>query len=219
MPYGEAGRGLGVVPNSLRYATTTGRVLIRWEGARQPVIWAVPAPPVDPTEARLELARRYLHVLGPGTPAGFARWAGLKPHPARSAFEAIADALLPVRTPIGEAWILASDESTFSGVSAASPDSVRLLPSGDAFFLLQGTDRELLVPDASLRGRLWTSRVWPGALLVGGNPVGTWRRADALVTIQPWRRLTRAVRGAVEAEAAGLPLPGLVGQIRIRWDE
>lgn len=219
MPYGEAGRGLGVVPNSLRYAAPTGRVLLRWEGARQPAIWMVPAPAVDPTEARLDLARRYLHALGPGTPAGFARWAGLKPPPAQSAFDSIADTLLPVRTPIGEAWILASDESTFAGAAAASPNSVRLLPSGDAFFLLQGADRELLVPDAARRGRLWTARVWPGAVLVGGEPMGTWRRADALVTIQPWRRLTPSERGAVEAEAASLPIPGSVGQIRIRWDE
>lgn len=68
MPYGEAGRGLGVAPNALRYAAPTGRVLIRWEGARQPVIWAVPRPAMEAGEARLELARRYLHVLGPGGP-------------------------------------------------------------------------------------------------------------------------------------------------------
>lgn len=219
MPYGEAGRGLGVAPNSLRYAAPTGRVLIRWNGARQPVIWAVPAPDVDPTDARLELGRRYLHVLGPGTPAGFAGWAGMKPPAARAAFEAIDDALLPVRTPIGEAWILASDEPTFRIPRAPRPETARLLPSGDAFFLFQGVDREVLVPDADLRGRLWTSRVWPGAVLVGGEPAGTWRRADALVTIQPWRRLTPSERDAVEAEAASLPLPGLAGPIRTRWDE
>lgn len=52
MPYGEAGRGLGLDhTNQLRYAAPTGRVLIRWEGARQPTIWTVPAPPVDPAEA------------------------------------------------------------------------------------------------------------------------------------------------------------------------
>ena len=219
LPYGEAGVGLGVAPNSLRYATTTGRVLIRWDGARQPVIWAVPAPDVDPADARLELARRYLHVLGPGTPFGLAAWAGIKPPAARAAFEAIDGTLLPVRTPIGDAWILAGDEPAFRAPLAARPGTARLLPSGDAFFLLEGADRDLLVPDAGLRGRLWTSRVWPGAVLVGGEPVGTWRRADALVTIQPWRRLTPGEREALDFEAASLPLPGLAGPIRARWDE
>src|SRR5688572_27496462 len=78
MPFGEAGRGLGVQHNSLRYAAPTGRVLMRWAGAQQPVIWIGPELAMDPLRARLELARRYLHALGPGTPIGFARWAGIK---------------------------------------------------------------------------------------------------------------------------------------------
>src|ERR1700736_4087735 len=63
MTCGEAGRGLGQHPNSLRYAAPTGTVLIRGDGARQPTVWSVPAPEVDPREARLELARRYVHVF------------------------------------------------------------------------------------------------------------------------------------------------------------
>jgi hypothetical protein len=38
------------------------------------------------------------------------------------------------------------------------------------------------------------------------------------VTIQTWRRLTRAARDAVEAEAESLPLPGVQGRIVVRWD-
>jgi hypothetical protein len=83
---------------------------------------------------------------------------------------------------------------------------------------LHGADRELLVPDAAQRGALWTSRVWPGAVLVSGEIVGTWRRAHADLTIAPWRRLSRAERNAVEAEAQSLPLPG-IEQIAVRWDE
>src|SRR6266540_1558300 len=79
MSYGEAGRALGVHPNRLRYAAATGTVLIRWEGARQPTVWTVPPPEADPRDARLELARRYLHVYGPATPEAFGRWAGIGP--------------------------------------------------------------------------------------------------------------------------------------------
>ncbi|HXC82206.1 MAG TPA: hypothetical protein VNV62_10180 [Trebonia sp.] len=57
MTYGEAGRALGVNPNALRYAAATGTVVIRWEGARQPTVWTVPPPEIDPHDARLELAR------------------------------------------------------------------------------------------------------------------------------------------------------------------
>jgi len=200
--------------NRVRYAATTGTVLIRWEGARAPLVWTVPRPGVDPPDARRELARRYLHVFGPTTPAAFAKWAGIGPAPARAAFDALD--VTAVRTPIGDAWILSSDEPELR----AAPGPVapaRLLPSGDAFFLLQGADRELLVPDAKCRGALWTPRVWPGAVLVGGGVVGTWRRDQAKLTIQPWRRLSREERGAVEAEAACLPLPGIEG-IVVRWE-
>jgi len=62
----------------------------------------------------------------------------------------------------------------------------------------------------------WTSRVWPGAVLVAGEIVGTWRRAQANLSVHPWRRLTRAERDAVEAEARSLPLP-VEGQISVRW--
>jgi hypothetical protein len=65
---------------------------------------------------------------------------------------------------------------------------------------------------------LWTPRVWPGAVLVGGEVAGTWRRAHADLTIQPWRRLSRAERDAVEAEAERLPLPGVERAVVVRWD-
>jgi hypothetical protein len=218
MTYGEAGRGMGVNPNQLRYAAPTGRVLIRWEGARQPTIWTVPPSDVDPGEARLELVRRYLHVFGPGTASGFGQWAGIRPANVRITFDALVGSLTPVRTPVGDAWILPRDEPAFRapGAPAAPP---RLLPSGDAYFLLQGADRELLVPDARRRSELWTPRVWPGAVLVEGDIVGTWRRAEADVTIATWRRLSPAEREAVEAEAESLPLSGIRQPIRVHWGD
>jgi hypothetical protein len=127
---------MGVPHNSLRYAAPTGRVLLRWEGARQPVVWTVPAPSMDPEHARLELARRYLHVFGPATAASFAEWAGIRPKQAHAAFTALNDVLVPASTPIGDAWILAEDEKEFRSESKSAA-SARLLPSGDAYYLLQ----------------------------------------------------------------------------------
>ncbi len=212
----DVGGALGI-GNGIRYAGPTGTILIRWEGARAPTIWTVPAPDVDPHDARLELARRYLHVFGPGTVRGFARWAGIGGSSGRAAFEALGDELMVARTPIGDGSILVADEAAFRA-KAGPPASARLLPSGDAYYLLWGSDRELLVADATRRSELWTSRVWPGALLVRGEIVGTWRRANEKVSIQAWRRLSLAEHDAVEAEAASLPLPGAQGRIVVRWD-
>jgi DNA glycosylase AlkZ-like len=217
LTYGQAGDGLGVHPNALRYAAATGTVLIRWAGARAPTIWTVPAPDISPTAARVALAERYLHAFGPTTAGAFAKWAGIGSAQARAAFDELGASVMPARSPIGDGWILVSDEPSFRAPAGATAPA-RLIPSGDAFYLLWGADRELLVPDAANRDALWTSRVWPGALLVAGDVAGTWRRDGANVTIEPWRGLSAAERLSVEDEAAALPL-GLETPITVRWSE
>ena len=203
------------IGNGIRYAATTGTLAIRWEGARAPTVWEVPAPTISPADACCELARRYLHVFGPTTAASFTRWAGISQRSGEAAFASLE--LHPVRSPLGDEWLLAEDEpAVLAPETPAAP--ARLLPSGDAYFLLQGAERELLVPQVNRRERLWTSRVWPGALLVEGEIRGTWRRANHVVRAEAWTRLSRAVRDAVEAEAATLPLPGLEREIEVVWD-
>ena len=133
----EVAEAFGMHPNSLRYAALTGTVLIRWDGARRPTVWTVPAPDLDPQAARLELARRYLHVGGPSTAEAFADWAGISEDAARTTFGALGDSLTPVRTPIGDAWILASDEPALRA-GPRRPNGARLLPSGDPYYLAPG---------------------------------------------------------------------------------
>jgi hypothetical protein len=207
MRYDDAGEALGTHGNNLRYAALTGTLAIRWEGARRPLVWTVPPPRIDAGEATRELARRFLHVFGPTGPAAFARWASLGAKQAVRAFEELRGELIPVAAPCGEASLLAGDEAGLRApAQPAAP--ARLLPSGDADTLgVTSADRALLVPDARARGELWTPRVWPGAVLVAGEVVGTWRRAGRTVTIQPWGRLSPSARAAVVAEAESLPLP------------
>lgn len=212
------GKAMGVNANSFRYAGPTGRVLIRWEGAGRPLLWMVDPPDVDPFDARMELARRHLHIFGPATVESFQKWAGVKPAAARATYDALADELLPVDTSIGDGWILARDEPSY--LSDPEPTApVRLLPSGDVYYLLQGPERELLVPDATRRPKLWTSRVWPGALVIDGEVLGVWRRSGEKLTIEPWMNLPARTREAVEAEASSLPLPGLTRAISVRWGD
>lgn len=211
----EAARIVGLHPNALRYAAPTGRFLIYWDGARQPDIWSIPPPEVDPVEARLELARRFLHVFAPATADSFGSWAGVTATAAAETFASLGKELIGVRTPIGPACILASDEPGFR--SRGQTSATRLLPSGDTYYLLQGEDRSLLVPDESQRRQLWTSRVWPGAVLHRGELVGTWRRARHEVTIYPWTEMSPRAREEVEAEASTLPIPGLTSPIRATW--
>jgi hypothetical protein len=211
----EIAPGIGV-GNAMRYGTVTGTMLIRWEGALAPKVRTVPRPDVEPRDARLELGRRYIHVFGPTTAPSFAKWAGIGPKQAVEAFDSLAGELVAARTPIGDAWLLAADEAEVRA-KAGPAAPARFLPSGDPYWLWWGRDRELLVPDQKRRDELWTSRVWPGALLVDGDFVGTWRRAGPKLDIDAWRRLSIGERDAVEAEAASLPVPGLKNGLRVEW--
>src|SRR5262249_46526199 len=144
------------------------------------------------------------------------RGAGISRRSAAAAFDSLEGSLVPVRSPLGDEWLLAEDEPAMLAAESA-PAPARLLPSGDAYFLLDGAERELLVPRAEQRLLLWTPRVWPGALLVDGEVRGTWRRAQHSLSIETWTRLPRGAREAVEAEAASLPLPGVERQIEVVW--
>lgn len=218
--YGDVGRDLGVNHNALRYAAPTGCLLVDWDGARQPTIRLVEPPDVDHEGARSELARRFLRVLGPADVDSFRQWASVTAGDARATFAALADELVDVRGPTGVGVLLAADEEAArTSVETDAPDGVRLLPSGDSFWLLHGDRRSLLVEDADRRAELWPSRVWPGAILRDGEVVGTWRRAGHSVTLRPWPRLPDADRRRIAAAATALPLPGLDGPLEVTWDD
>jgi hypothetical protein len=98
-------------------------------------------------------------------------------------------------------------------------DVVRLLPPSDP--LLQGRDREVLLPDAAHRKALWRPLGSPGAVLSGVKVVATWRarqqgrRLDVLV--DGFRPLSRAERAAVELEARRLAAVRGSAEVRVRY--
>jgi hypothetical protein len=93
------------------------------------------------------------------------------------------------------------------------------LPSGDAYTLgVTAAERAFLVPNERRRNELWTPRVWPGALLVDGEIVGTWRRSKRVLTIDTWKKLSRGAKDAVTAEADALPLPDPGEGMTVHWN-
>jgi hypothetical protein len=157
-------------------------------------------PAADPLAApeRLQVIRAYLRLLGPASAKDVAAFldapvAEVKAHwPA----EAVA-----VDVDGRRAWVMpGSDPAEVPG------DLVRLLGPFD--LLLQGRDRDVLVPEPARRKALWPVLGRPGAVLVGTDVVGTWRpRASGrrlAVRLDLWRPLGRRVRLLVQQEAERL---------------
>ena len=205
----------------LRAAAVTGRLHIRWDASTITVIPAEP-PDIDAEEARLELARRFLHWHGPAGPLHLARWAGVTREDARATWARLGPELVPVSVAGRARWLLAVDQPALA--AAARPTGVRLLPMGDPYLSL---DRDLLEPPsppavrAPAHGPAVTRRLrnsLTGRLLVDGELVGAWGRVRADVTLAPWQLFSEEAAGRVASEVAALAGP-LGRPPRVRWLE
>jgi DNA glycosylase AlkZ-like len=170
---------------------------IRDDGAQAFVLardWLGAAPPerLDDRDATLaELARRYLAGHGPAAPADLAAWSGLPLRDARAGLKAIASELAQ-----------RDDDLVDLAARDPAPDAIpaRLLPAFDPY-LLGWKDRSFAVPAAHAR------RVHPGGgmlratAIVDGLAVGTWTAPGGDVKLEPFGRLPRGARRALQAEA------------------
>lgn len=164
--------------------------------------WSRPAwgPAADPLAApeRLQVVRAHLRLLGPATPKEVATFldgtvADVKEHWLEEA--------VPVQVDGRSAWVLPDADE-----GEAPADLVRLLGPFD--LLLQGRDRELLLPDTRRHKALWPTIGRPGAVLVGTELVGTWRPRAAgrrlSLRLDLWSPLSTAARERVGQEAERL---------------
>lgn len=118
---------------------------------------------------RLDVVRSYLHLLGPATPKQVAAYvdAPVTEIKARWPHDCVALQVNGERR-----WLLQDDlESLLTATVPA--ETVRLLGPYDLF--LQAKDRDLLVPDPVRRKELWPVLGRPGAVVAGGEIIGTWR--------------------------------------------
>ena len=173
---------------------------------------AIRTPPGErDVPAHLDVVRSAARLLGPTRPAevaGFlegaardvkARWAELAA--AEDWVEVVVEGEDAPR------WLPPQDVAALE--AAAEPSGapvVRLLGPFD--LLLQARDRELLVPDAARRADLWRVLGRPGAVLVDGEVVGTWRpRASGrrlAVLVEPWGPWDAATEAAVDEQVERL---------------
>lgn len=148
-------------------------------------------PPAVPerAEGTADALRRYLAVMGPAGAPQFASLLGTT----QSAIKPVLGTSQP-SLPRAAAARLGSAER---------PRLTRLLPPSDPW--LQDRDREFIVPDPHRRSALWKATGSPGALLVDGEILGTWRaRAGKRlsITVTPFEPLARHAVTDLDEEAA-----------------
>ena len=147
----------------------------------------------EPAEALREVARRYAETYGPVSYRQFREWFTSRSFTPQAAQELFAGLELPEPEAVPAAAV-----------------SVRLLPEYDPY-VMGFREREQLVPEAVRaqvaahgKGRYEGPAGTP-FLLVAGECAGTWSRKKTAkrieLAVQPARRLTRAERAGVEAEA------------------
>ncbi|HEV2060063.1 MAG TPA: crosslink repair DNA glycosylase YcaQ family protein [Solirubrobacteraceae bacterium] len=188
-----------VHPSLWRATGIRGVLAIVGREGRSPVFGLPPQAPVldDPGA---ELARRFLRGYAPARPKLLAAWAGLAASHATALWERAGD-LVRVDLDGTKAWALADDQGAL--VAEAKIQGVRLLANLDP--LNAARDRELLVPDAAVRTRIWRVLGGPGTLLVSGELRGLWRStkkgSKLLVTVEPLEALAASAKDELAAEA------------------
>ncbi|GAA1832368.1 crosslink repair DNA glycosylase YcaQ family protein [Pseudonocardia ailaonensis] len=175
--------------------------------------WAGPPEEGDPAP----VVAAYLEFFGPAAAGDLASFVGTSVTALRPA---LPDDLVEV-TVDGRAALC--PPGLVDALSAAPEPAgvVRLVPPSDPF--LQARDRETLVPDPARRKEVWRSIGPPGAVLVDGEVAGTWRtqqRGKTLeITVDAFRALTGAERGAVGEEAERIGAVRGAGSVRVRDGE
>jgi hypothetical protein len=174
-----------------------------WEHRRADIYalaesWLDPASPTEDEGIEL-LIRRYLQGFGPGAPADIANWAGLPNQAVSAALER-----MELRHFRDEAGTLLVDLPRLPLPSPETPAPPRFLPTWDASLLVH-CRRALILPEEH-RPKLFHTKTPQSSpsFAVDGAVAGKWRYEKGRVRLEPFGKLARAERDALEAEAEGL---------------
>lgn len=201
-------------PFIIRSAIVTGRFHIRWDAR---TVTLLPARPSKGSSkaARLELARRFLHWLGPSSALAFARWAGISLDDAERTWSELDKEIARVSVDGRERFVLESDLKSL--LAAKAPRGVRLLPQGDPYLYpdkLIAQEEPKLAPPGLTRREV--NALAAGRVLVDGNLAGSWSRRQNRTTIVSWQPLNKKVRDLIQAEAESFRGP--IGKLMdVRW--
>jgi hypothetical protein len=160
---------------------------------------------IDPEEALLEVARRYLRAYGPAQKQDFARWWGNWPGVGPGAWTGLEAELVPVSIEGTRADMLADQLDSLA--KAPTGVSVQLLPLFDPY-LMGHLNRDHLY-EPVYRPRVSRTSGWISAVvLVDGRAAGTWThtavKQTLRVKVEPFKRLAPKTLAEVGRRADSL---------------
>lgn len=171
----------------------------------RPDVWLDSWQTLDPDEALVEVARRYLRAYGPATKDDFSRWSGTSSGLGKTAWAGLADELVPVAIEGVRGDALEADLKRLTAPTHGS--TVRLLPSFDPYLMGYNNRDHLFEP--AYRARVSRTAGWISAVvLVDGRVIGTWSHAVAKHTLRievdSFDKLPAKVRPEIRARAGEL---------------
>ncbi len=168
--------------------------------------WLPPQPAIQEEEAQRALFRQYLSSYGPATLQDFCKWSGVQIPEARQIRDGLGEELVAIPIDGRRAWLLRRDHQALS-TSHPSRRSLRLLPYFDAYLLAHAEKEPFLDPKhykRVFRQAGWVSPV----VLLNGKVIGVWslthRSSHSVMQVEPFRKLSKAVRVLIEKEAISL---------------
>ena len=190
-----AGRGLHLI----FHLAHDGLICFGPRAGKQPTLvlvdqWLPPEHPWAGDEALGELALRYFASHGPARLVDFSWWSGLTMKDAARAVDIARPRLVTdVR---GDLEYFAGDTTPAGGADAG----IHLLPSFDQF-LVGYKDRSAALPTEHARRAIGANGLFSPAIVVGGQVIGTWKRAltrgQAVISLDPFVPMKKAARAAL----------------------
>jgi hypothetical protein len=156
--------------------------------------WVGPIPAV-PAEPMRHLVRRYLAAFGPATVDDMASWMGVRTPPIRAVLD------VAPRTFRDESGRLLYDLPRAPLPPADTPAPVRLLAKWDSALLAYApTERARILPDPYRKRVIAPNGDVAETVLIDGFVAGTWKVEKKRLRVEPFGRLSRAVRVELETE-------------------
>jgi hypothetical protein len=172
----------------------------RWRfGGRAPFVLAEDwlGQPLEKPELQ-SMVRRYLDGFGPATPADATAWSGVGGM--RQVFDEMRGELRVFRDEAGRE-LFDVPGGLLPPEDAEAP--VRFLPEFDNT-LLGHRDRSRVIADEHRPRVYLTAGRMIGSVLLDGFAAAGWRVKDGELALEPFRKLTKAERAAIDSEADAL---------------